>query len=107
MRAGFLSNSLQRTGVGTSTTHSDSYDVEECGNLKIFGKTVQTVLAAELDRLGAGNVPLSISLWQFTFACLYQAGEVRNLTDHWPLISKALEQLYPVVRTVAKRFDYS
>lgn len=63
---------------------------------------------AELTSLGRGAVPLSISLWQLTFATLVKSGSVATtLRKHWPLVTPELEDLYPSLRAVTPRFDYS
>jgi ppGpp synthetase/RelA/SpoT-type nucleotidyltranferase len=65
-------------------------------------------LDAELATLGVGAVPMSISLGQLTYASLVKAGTVRNeLYKRWPLVTPELEDLYPSLKLVTKRFDYS
>ena len=62
----------------------------------------------ELASLGQAGIPLSISLWQLTFATLVKSGSVATtLRKHWPLVTPELEDLYPSIRTVTPRFDYS
>ena len=63
---------------------------------------------AELAAIGAGAVPMSISLWQLAFASLFKAGSLSgSMRDHWPLITPELEDLYPSLRGFEPRFDYS
>jgi hypothetical protein len=60
----------------------------------------------ELAVLGKTGAPLSISLWQFTFASLCKAGIVQPpLDDRWPVITPELEGFYPMVKGFADRFD--
>lgn len=60
----------------------------------------------ELAVLGETGAPLSISLWQFTFASLCNAGIVEApLDDRWPVITPELEGFYPIVKGFAPRFD--
>jgi len=60
----------------------------------------------ELAQLGQTGAPLSISLWQFTFASLCKAGVVQApLDDRWPVITPELEAFYPMVREFVPRFD--
>jgi len=68
---------------------------------------VQSAIEAELSQLRNEGVPLSISLWQLTFASLVKAGSVDALRDHWPLVTPELETLYPALRGFNPRFDYS
>lgn len=69
---------------------------------------VQAALQSELDLLGAGNVPMSLSLWQLSYASLLKAGAVKpDVVNYWPLITPELEELYPSVRAIARRFDYA
>jgi ppGpp synthetase/RelA/SpoT-type nucleotidyltranferase len=63
---------------------------------------------AELAAMGPNAVPLSISLWQLTFASLFKAGSITtSLKGHWPLVTPELEDLYPSLRGFNPRFDYS
>ena len=58
--------------------------------------------------MGPQGVPLSISLWQLTFASLFKAGSITtSLKNHWPLVTPELEDLYPSLRGFSPRFDYS
>jgi len=69
---------------------------------------VKAAFESELASLGPDAVPLSISLWQLTFASLFKAGAVTTaLSHHWPLITPELEDLYPTLRQFMPRFDYS
>lgn len=62
----------------------------------------------ELNILRNVGAPLSISLWQFTFACLCQVGVLAPpLNERWPLITPELEGFYPTVKTFADRIDLS
>lgn len=73
-----------------------------------IGRMVRQDFEAELKILGPGGIPLSISLWQLTFASLVKSGTVGNtLRRHWPLVTPELEELYPPLRAITPRFDYS
>jgi ppGpp synthetase/RelA/SpoT-type nucleotidyltranferase len=73
-----------------------------------IGQWVRRDFEAELAQLGRDAVPLSISLWQLTFASLVKSGTIgKSLRGHWPLITPELEELYPLLRDVNPRFDYS
>jgi hypothetical protein len=62
----------------------------------------------ECDFLGKGNVPVSISLWQFVFGSLCKSNILEPpLRKCWPVITPELELLYPAVKQFAERFDYS
>jgi hypothetical protein len=68
---------------------------------------VENAIEAELAQLGTQGVPLSISLWQLTFAILVKAGAIgSSLREHWPLVTPELEILYPAVKDFSPRFDY-
>jgi len=70
--------------------------------------TIQRDFQAELAAIGPGAVPLSISLWQLTFASLFKGGSITSaLRNHWPLITPELEDLYPSLRGFTPRFDCS
>lgn len=61
---------------------------------------------AELAALGTTGAPLSISLWQFTFASLCKAKILGPpLDERWPVITPELEDFYPVVKQFTVRFD--
>jgi hypothetical protein len=61
---------------------------------------------AELAALGRTEAPLSISLWQFTFASLCKAKILEPpLEDRWPVITPELEAFYPIVKQFTARFD--
>jgi ppGpp synthetase/RelA/SpoT-type nucleotidyltranferase len=63
---------------------------------------------AELSSLSPINVPRSLSLWQLTFASLVKSGTIgTRLRKRWPLVTPELEALYPALRAVTPRFDYS
>ena len=72
-------------------------------------KVASTVIGAvdqELSSLGTTGVPMSLSLWQFTFASLVKHGVIKaHEIDYWPLITNEMETLYPEVKKVAPRFD--
>jgi hypothetical protein len=72
-------------------------------------ETVMKAFEAELTALGSSSedVPRSVSLWQLAFASLSKAGSIGNSGKHWPLITPELEDLYPALRNVSQRFDYS
>ena len=62
----------------------------------------------ELAALGKTEAPLSVSLWQFTFASLCKAKIVEPpLDDRWPVITPELEDFYPMVRQFTPRFDFA
>ncbi|MGJ5820206.1 hypothetical protein [Paludibaculum fermentans] len=87
----------------------NAFRVLQCAGMRSpdkISEAVQAALTKEVNELGIGNVPLSISLWQFTFACLCRAGFLDRLTNHWPLITSELELLYPDVKGVTSRFNY-
>ncbi|MFN7919053.1 MAG: RelA/SpoT domain-containing protein [Bryobacteraceae bacterium] len=85
--------------------------VERCGrrdDRDDIAGTIQRDLDAELRQHPSDSVPMSISLWQLTFASLFKAGTVREKPDmHWPIITPELEDLYPSLRGFGPRFDYS
>jgi ppGpp synthetase/RelA/SpoT-type nucleotidyltranferase len=68
---------------------------------------VRNAVDGELMDLGPDKIPRSLSLWQFTFASLFKAGTLATTKDSWPLITPELEDLYPAVRSIQPRFDYS
>jgi len=73
-----------------------------------IGRLVRKDFETELGALGRGGVPMSISLWQLTFASLVKSGTVGTTPrKHWPLVTPELEELYPSLRTITPRFDYS
>lgn len=73
-----------------------------------IGQWIRRDFDAELTHLGRDAVPLSISLWQLTFASLAKAGTIgTRLRRRWPLITPELEDLYPLLRGINPRFDYS
>lgn len=62
----------------------------------------------ELAALGKTEAPLSVSLWQFTFASLCKAKIVEPpLDDRWPIITPELENFYPMVKQFNPRFDFA
>jgi len=64
-------------------------------------------VGAELSVLGPERVPLSLSLWQFTLASVFNAGLLRiPFENYWPLITPQLETLYPRLRDLRPRFDF-
>jgi hypothetical protein len=85
--------------------------VSRCGKHQYPDQIAQTIkrdVGAELDAIGREGVPLSISLWQLTFASLYKAGSIAAAPQkHWPLITPELEDLYPSLRNFGPRFDVS
>jgi len=71
-------------------------------------EVVRKDFEAELAAIGPRGVPLSISLWQLTFASLFKGGSIStSLKNHWPLVTPELEDLYPALRGFSPRFDYS
>jgi ppGpp synthetase/RelA/SpoT-type nucleotidyltranferase len=71
-------------------------------------EAIKRDVEAELATLGKGAVPMSISLGQLTYASLVKAGTVKNeLYKRWPLVTPELEDLYPSLKSITKRFDYS
>lgn len=67
--------------------------------------TIEAV-EAELATLGGTGAPLSVSLWQFTFASLCIAKIVKPPLDEcWPIITPELEDFYPVARNFEPRFN--
>jgi ppGpp synthetase/RelA/SpoT-type nucleotidyltranferase len=73
-----------------------------------IGNWIRRDFEAELVQLGRDSVPLSISLWQLTFASLVKSGTIDTTSrKHWPLITPELEDLYPPLRDFHPRFDYS
>jgi len=69
-------------------------------------KALIEAVEAELSALGAGKVPLSLSLWQLTLASLGKAESFRvPPEEYWPLITPQLEFLYPSLRGLQPRFD--
>lgn len=73
-----------------------------------ISRLIRRDFEAELASLSRGCVPLSISLWQLTFATLVKSGSIATtLRKYWPLVTPELEDLYPSLRAVMPRFDYS
>jgi hypothetical protein len=73
-----------------------------------IGLWIRRDFEAEVAHLGRNAIPLSISLWQLAFASLVKSGTISTtLRKHWPLITPELEALYPSVRAVHPRFDYT
>lgn len=61
----------------------------------------------EVKALGKTGVPISLSLWQFTFAILCKTGLIGPPISHyWPVVTPELEGLYPAVKAFADRFAY-
>ncbi len=73
-----------------------------------IGHSICVAIEEELKSLGKDTIPLSISLWQLTFASIVKSGSLRlNTREYWPLITPELEALYPLLRSISPRFDYS
>jgi ppGpp synthetase/RelA/SpoT-type nucleotidyltranferase len=69
---------------------------------------VKRTFETEIAILGPEAIPLSVSLWQLTFASLFKGGSIHGeLRNHIPLITPELEDLYPKLRGFSPRFDYS
>ena len=69
---------------------------------------IKTAVKAELVELGKDKVPMSISLWQFTFGALCKWNVLAAPLRHcWPIITPELEMLYPTVTQFLDRFDYT
>ena len=69
---------------------------------------IKAAIKAELLELGRDKVPMSISLWQFTFGALCKRNVlVPPLRHCWPIITPELELLYPAVTQFLERFDYT
>ena len=69
---------------------------------------IKAAVKAELTELGPDKVPMSISLWQFTFGTLCKRNVLEPpLRRFWPIITPELEMLYPTVTHFSDRFDYS
>lgn len=72
----------------------------------VIAKAVTETVRKALSRLGRDGVPLSLSLWQFTFACLFDEGALAvPKNGYWPLITTEMESLYPGMREVGPRFE--
>jgi ppGpp synthetase/RelA/SpoT-type nucleotidyltranferase len=73
-----------------------------------FAAAVKKDVETEIKILGRDAIPRSISLWQLTLACLIKGGSLASkLKEHCPLITPELEELYPNLKTLATRFDYT
>jgi hypothetical protein len=69
---------------------------------------VSQAMDAHLQELGPDKIPRSVSLWQFAFVSLLRFGTMKQVPEAtWPLITPELEELFPGVRELQPRFDYS
>jgi ppGpp synthetase/RelA/SpoT-type nucleotidyltranferase len=61
----------------------------------------------EFSVLGPERIPLSLSLWQITFASVFKSGILKPpFIKYWPLITPQLETLYPILKEIHPRFDF-
>jgi ppGpp synthetase/RelA/SpoT-type nucleotidyltranferase len=61
-----------------------------------------------IGALGRDKIPVSISLVQFVFAALFDAGVIAApLSGYCPVITNDLENLYPALGAFESRFDFA
>lgn len=70
--------------------------------------SIESVVKREIKELGSDNIPRSISICQFAFACLCKSKLIAPpLRRYVPLITTELETLYPVTREFQPRFNFA
>ena len=74
-----------------------------------IASTLIDAVSVEMTRLGPEKMPLSLSLWQLTLASLakYRARKLSFPSDYWPLVTTELESLYPQLKDLHPRFEFS
>ncbi len=87
------------------------YDLgRRCGSRPTPEQIATTIIDSvktELSVLGPEKIPLSLSLWQITFASVFKSGALKPpFGKYWPLITPQMETLYPTLKDIHSRFDF-